>query len=336
MRFPSLLLAATSLATPALADAPRVVADTAPLHSLVARVMGEAGTPELLLPPGGSPHGANLRPSDARRLSQAELVIWTGPALLPWLDKALSTLAPEAERLALLESEGWARLPLRESAAFGDHGGAAHGEDAHDDHDDHDDHDEAHEAHDQDMQEHGHDHGHDHAHGDGTDPHAWLDPRVAAVWMEKIAGALAELDPENAALYRSNAAEAAAADAALRDRLVTRLAPLAGRPYLVAHDAYQYFETGFGLPAAGALALSDASAPGPARIAELRETVAAHGIGCVLSDPETPADLVALVEESGALRVAQTDPDGLHLTPGPDLYPTLIEGLAEAIGGCLD
>ncbi|WP_341212178.1 zinc ABC transporter substrate-binding protein [uncultured Limimaricola sp.] len=295
----------TFLATPALAESPRVVVDTAPLHSLVARVMEGAGTPDLLLPPGGSPHDAALRPSDARRLSQADLVIWTGPAFLPWLSDSLAALAPEAETLAMLEVSGWERLPLRHDPAF---------ETEHEGHEEHED---------------------DTRGEDGTDPHAWLDPKVAAVWMERLAATLAEADPENADLYRDNASTAIEADAALSDRIAERLGPLSGRPYLVPHDAYQYFERRFALPAAGALALSDASAPGPARISSLRDTVEAGGIVCVLSDPETPADLVALLREGTSAATAPTDPDGLLLTPGPDLYPALIEGLADALQDCL-
>ena len=296
-------------ASPAFAEAPRVVVDTAPLHSLVARVMQGAGAaPDLLLPPGGSPHDSALRPSDARRLSQADLVVWTGPALLPWMAEALPALAPDAETLALLEQDGWAKLPLRDEADFE---GAS----------DHD---------------HGHSHKHEHEEGEAAiDPHAWLDPEVAADWMRGIAATLAGIDPENAALYEDNAAEAIARDAEMTERLAAQLAPLSGRPYLVPHDAYQYFERRFDLPAAGALALSDAAAPGPARIAELRDKVAREGIACVLTDPETPPDLVALLREGTQAATAETDPDALRLTPGPDLYPALIEGLAEAIEGCL-
>ncbi|MCP1169838.1 zinc ABC transporter substrate-binding protein [Limimaricola litoreus] len=318
------------LATPSLAEAPRVIADTPPVHSLVVRVMEGVGTPELLLPPGGSPHDAALRPSDARRLSQADLMVWTGPALLPWLPESLEALAPEARSLALLETEGWEALPLRHDPAFdtGPHDGHGHGHDEDDDHDAHDD-------------DHGDDHDHDHdaMHGGDAgarqDPHAWLDPQVAAVWMEQLAEELARADPENAGLYRDNAAAAIAADAGMSDRIAARLAPLAGRPYLVPHDAYQYFETRFGLPAAGAIALSDATAPGAARLTALRERVEAGDIACVLSDPETPADLVTLLREGTGAATAATDPAGLGLTPGPDLYPALIEGLAQAFEECL-
>ncbi|GAD54133.1 zinc ABC transporter, periplasmic-binding protein ZnuA [Limimaricola cinnabarinus LL-001] len=303
----------TCLAAPALAEPLRVVVDTAPLHSLVARVMDGVGTPELLLPPGGSPHDVALRPSDARRLSQADLVVWTGPAFLPWFSDSLAALAPEAEALAVLELEGWERLPLRQDPAFETEEEEGEGE----------------------GEGYDHGHGHDALDAAQADPHAWLDPVVAASWMERLAETLAETDPENAGTYRENATVAIEADTAMSERIAARLAPLSGRPYLVPHDAYQYFERRFDVPASGALALSDASAPGPARIAELRDKVEIGGIVCVLSDPETPADLVALLREDSSAATAPTDPDGLMLTPGPDLYPALIEGLAVTLEECL-
>ena len=49
-------LFALGFVTPALADAPRVATDIPPVHFLAAMVMEGVGTPDLLLPPGASPH----------------------------------------------------------------------------------------------------------------------------------------------------------------------------------------------------------------------------------------------------------------------------------------
>lgn len=301
MRLP--LLAALALIPAAtLADVPQVVTDTAPVQSLVARVMGDLGQPAVLIPPGTSPHDAALRPSDAASLEGADVVIWTGPDLLPMLQDPIDTLAWRAVRVGLLRTGGWGALPLREDADF-----AA---------------------------------GHDHDHGDDSaewqvDPHGWLDPAVAAIWVGTIAQTLSAVDPDNAGVYQANAEAAAAEYLALRDRLAAELAPLAGRGWLAPHDGYQYFESAFGLPAAGAVTLADAAAPGPAHIADLRARIAAEGVVCLLTDPQTPADLVALMTEGTTLRTAAADPDGQTLPPGPDLYPTIIEGIAGALKDCL-
>lgn len=317
------------------ATAPEVIADIAPVHSLVARVMEGVGDPALLVPPGQSPHDYALRPSDAARLDAAGIVIWTGEGLVPWLTGPLATLAPDAVSVALLESPGWTTLPRRTDPAFEaghDHGHEDHG---HEDHA-HDDHDHGEHAHD-DHDDHGHDaHGDhaDHDHG-ATDPHAWLDPVVAAAWGRTIAETLAAADPDNAATYRANA-EALARDLdALTATITAEVAPLRGRGYVVAHDAFQYFETRFDLPASGAVALTDATAPGPARIAALRDLVASGGVVCVLTDPATDPAWSDLIREGTAARTALADAEGVSLDPGPDLYPALLTGLAAALTECL-
>lgn len=91
----------------ARAEPIHVLADIAPVQSLVAQVMDGIGTPELLVPPGAEVHELALRPSDARKLAQADVVIWVGAALTPWLTDPLATLAPKAATLTLLDAPGW-------------------------------------------------------------------------------------------------------------------------------------------------------------------------------------------------------------------------------------
>lgn len=312
------ILSALALCSaPALAEAaPRVLADTAPVHSLVAMVMEGVGEPALIVPPGTSPHDMALRPSEASALAGAELIVWTGPAMLPWLESAIPSLAPQAETLALLATDGWEPVILGEA-----------GHDPHDhDHDDHD-HDHAHD----------HGHGHDHAHGapGDIDPHAWLDPAVAAVWTGTIAETLAGMDPENAATYRANADAAQARLTALGDALRDRLAPLADRPFLAGHDAYAYFERATGLTSAGSVADATGAAPSPGAVATLREAAVSGGATCLLLDSETDPAWASTLGEGTELRTATADPEGVFLEPGPDLYPALIEGLAAALEECL-
>ena len=319
----SVVLSLIALPGTALAEAPRVVVDTAPLHALVSRVMAGVGTPDLLLPPGTSPHDFALRPSDAARLSGAEVLIWTGPALAPWLAEAAPTLAPGAATLALLESPGWTALPRRDDPRFEmtdashDHGeiddpATDAADDDHGEHDGHEDHD---------------DHG-------PTDPHAWLDPTVAADWADLAAAHLAAADPANAALYADNAAALRADLSALDAEIAARLVGLNGN-YVVPHDAFQYFEVRHGLPAVAAITLSDAAAPGLAHVAELREALVAGEVVCLLTDPETNPDLATQLAEGSGARIALVDADGVHLTPGPDLYRDLMTGLADALVDCL-
>ncbi|MDH3668077.1 MAG: zinc ABC transporter substrate-binding protein [Paracoccaceae bacterium] len=301
------LIALGTFSSESRAETVGVVASIAPLHSLVARVMEGRGTPTLLLPPGASPHDNALRPSDAAALADAGLVIWMGPAIEPWLERPITALARNATVLRLNRTEGLTRLDLREGAAF-------EAEDKGDD-----------------DQEDG-----DEAHQDETDPHLWLDPRNAALWLDEIARALAKLDPDSADTYMANAEAGRTELAALEARIEARVAPLRGRPFIVLHDAFHYFEDRFDIEAAGALALSDARPPGPARVAQIRDRLRQGDIRCIFREPQGNAKLAERVARDAGVEIGVLDPLGAALAPGPALYPALIEGLADGLAACLN
>ena len=350
----SLSVAASLLGGTAMADVPNVAADITPVHSLVARVMQGVGAPSLIVAPGASPHEYSLRPSEASALQEADLVFWVSPDLTPWLDGAIETLASGASVTELLEVDGTTELPFREGALFEAHahGGDAHGDEDHDEHDheahdhdhdaheehaedaghDHDDHD--HKAHDHDHEEHA-DHGHE-GHDDGDhDPHAWLSPDNGAVWLNAIAAQLSAADPDNAGTYFVNAAAGREELAALSAEINGILDPVRGRNFIVFHDAYQYFEAAFDFPASGAISVSDAADPSPARIAEIQGRVAEQGVTCVLSEPQYDPGIVAAVMDGSEANTGVLDPLGSDLEPGPDLYGNVLRNLATALADCL-
>src|SRR5690606_30568749 len=176
------LLALLLSATPVLAEAPRVVTDLPLTQSLVAQVMGDGA--EALLDRGADPHHAQLRPSQARALAGAGLVVWIGPGLSPWLQGPLDSLAGgrvlDLSAVEGLYTQGFGAQP---EGDHGDHDGADH---AHEDHAD-DDHADAGHA------DPDHDHDHDHS---GIDPHLWLEPGNVAVWPRAIGGAAAAAGPD--------------------------------------------------------------------------------------------------------------------------------------------
>jgi zinc transport system substrate-binding protein len=321
--FVTLLLTGTTLAAPA------VVASTKPIHSLVAAVMGDAGTPELIVKGAASPHTYSLRPSDAGALESADIVFWTGHGMELFLADALKTLSTNARVVELAEAPGIELLPVREGGAFEAH---AHDHEGHD----HDDHDHDHDDHDDHEDHEGHeDHeDHDHAHDEG-DMHFWLDPENAKLMVAEIAKVLSETDPDNAAAYAANAdAELARLDQ-LQAEIAATLAPVAEKPFIVFHDAYQYFEARFGLEVAGAVTLSPEAMPGAARIDELRARVAELGATCVFAEPNFEPAIVRTIVEGTEAKAGTLDPEGASLTEGPDLYPELLRGLASGLVECL-
>lgn len=327
------LLAATCLVAPAAASAaPRVVTDIAPVHSLVARVMDGVGEPGLIVPPDASPHGYAMRPSEAQALQDADLVVWIGADLTPWLETAIDAVAGATPQVTLLDVPG-IRLLAYGDGEHDDHGD--HGDHGHDDHADEAGHDDGAEAEHAGGEAHADDHGHDHDH-DGRDPHAWLDPSNAVVWVDAVADALADADPDNADAYRANAEAARDELAALDDEVAAGFRSETGAAggHVVFHDAYRYFETAYDVPAAAAIAIGDASRPGPARIREVRDAIAAEAATCIMVEPQFDAAIARTVVEGTGARVAVIDPLGVGFEPGPALYPALIRALAERIAEC--
>ncbi|WP_172294487.1 zinc ABC transporter substrate-binding protein [Pseudoruegeria sp. HB172150] len=345
-------MTAVTLASAAGAEVPSVAADIPPVHSLVAIVMEGLGTPDLIVQPGASPHGYSLRPSEAESLQEAGAVFWVGEELEPWLVDPLSTLATGAKSVELLETEGTTELEFREGATFeahdhdhGDHDGHnGHDEESEGDDHDHDhgeaaegeDHDE-HDGEEHEGEEHAEDHDHDEHehHHHGHDPHAWLDPENARVWLSVIAEELSTLDPENAETYRANAEAGRAEISELIEEIGADLEAVRGANFVVFHDAYQYFENRFDFPAAGAISLGDASDPSPARIEEIQHKVDELQISCAFAEPQFNPGLLKTVFQDVDAKTGILDPLGADLTPGPDLYPQLLDQLADSLTDCL-
>ncbi|MDE0984974.1 MAG: zinc ABC transporter substrate-binding protein [Yoonia sp.] len=265
--------------------APNVLTDLAPIHGLVSAVMGDIGAPTLLLPPSADAHSYALRPSDARTLSNAELIIWVGHDLTPWLADPIATLATSAVTLELLESAGWDQRDL---------GG----------HDDHGD----------------------------IDPHAWIDPAVAAVWVGHIADQLADIDPANAETYQANAQNYATDLMQLRTALKARLAPATGQPIIWPHDAYGYFEDAFDLMSVATIADAAANSPGPAHIARLRSL---PDVACVLADPEISDRWTAVIAEGTSANSGMIDLLGADIPLGTDHYINTLQAMADTVTACV-
>jgi len=284
----------------ALAEVPRVITDIPPVYGLVAQVMGDLGAPVLLLEKGADEHDFQLRPSQMTDIASANVAVWIGPELTPWMERALEGAKSDIVSLPLLAAQGTALLEFASKV-------------------DHDD-------------DHGHDHDHDHS---GTDPHAWLNPENAAPWLDTIAAALSAKDSENAATYAANAAAAKAEIAALDAEMSAALNPVKDKGFVAYHDAYQYFVQHYGLNYRGSVAMGDASAAGAAHLREVQSTIA-DGVVCVFPEVQHDADLLLQLTEGTSVKAgAALDPAGVMLNPSPASFTDVLRNLTAALTGCL-
>ena len=291
---------------------PRIVASIPPVHALVAQVLAGVGEPYLMVKGTASPHSSVLKASDAAALERADLVFWMGPALEPFLGRALRPAARSVDAIDLSKIDGLIRHPIRAGAIWppDDHPAAK-------------------------SRPRGSDAGYTRDARGGFDPHLWLSPVNAAMMIDHIAVAVAKRDPARAALYRRNASRARASLAALDAALARMLEPVRGRPFIVFHDAYQYFDRHYRLAAAGAILLHDGDRPGVKRLRDIRAAIAGRGIVCVFSERQTNSRLVSTVIEGTGARTGALDPLGVGQAPGPRAYEEVLRDLAKRLVDCL-
>jgi zinc transport system substrate-binding protein len=296
------LLASTTFAH---AEAPKVVASFKPIHSLVAAVMQGVGAPYLMVKGAASPHTYSLTPSDAEALQNADAIFWIGHEFETFLDKPIAALGGKAAVVSFEETTGITKLPLREGGAFDAHaheGEAAHAEEA------------GHKEH---------------------DLHIWMDPHNAKIMVSEIEKNLSAKDPANNDAYKANAAKTSAALDALDAELAASLTPVKGRPFITFHDAFQYFEKRYGVEASGSITVNPDTAPGAARIAELRDKVKELGAVCVFSEPNFEPKIIGAVIEGSNAKTAALDPEASALAEGPELYFQSMREIARAMRECL-
>ncbi len=313
------------------ADAPVVVTSIKPIHSLVSAIMDGVGKPELIVDGAASPHTYNLKPSNARALQEAKVIFWVGPGLEAFLEKPLESLGSDAIVARLDDAPGLVKLPFREGGAF----------EAHDDDGDHDsasaEHDSA-SAHE--HGEAGHDHASDaHAHDEdghhGFDTHLWLDPMNAKAMAAEITTTLVAADPANALTYEANAKALDDKLDALDKEVAATVAPVKDKPFVVFHDAYQYFEHRYHIRVAGSITVSPETIPGAERISEIHKKVGDLGAPCVFAEPQFEPRLVNVVIEGTKAKSGVLDPEAATLPAGPDLYFSLMRGIADSMRNCL-
>ncbi|OQW93305.1 MAG: hypothetical protein BWK79_11820 [Beggiatoa sp. IS2] len=292
-----ILFSLTSVCVATTASLKQVVVTIKPIHALVSGVMEGVGTPQLLLQGGESPHTYSLRPSQVQQLHEAQLLVWVGPVLEKFLEKTVATLDARTQVLTLFKTPGLMRLKVRSGENWEPH------------------------LHDSESEEH-------------FDAHLWLDPQNAKVWVATIAQTLSQLDSENASRYAANAARLQTRleqlDQTVRQELVT----FKNQPFLVFHDAYQYFTHRYELMEEGTITLSPDSSPSIKRMQDLRKLIQDKQVRCVFSEPQFPSSLVATVTEGTKVRHGILDPIGAQFPAGTEAYFTLLQNLVKSFREC--
>jgi len=303
-------VAALISANPAsAADHPTIMVSIKPFYNLCAQVMLSVGKPTLLLQNNASPHDYQLKPSDVKLIESSNLIIWGGPELETYLQKPIAN-SGGIKDLNLATIPGLKLLAVRSSTNW--------------------------EA---DEHDHGHHHDHDHDHDDDhdhkvNDPHFWLDPDNAALIVKAIAKRLSEIDPIHAEIYSNNAKNFVKKLSQQKIIWRQQLAPFKNKPFIVFHDAYQYFDKYFDLKGVGSITINPEIPPSAQRIQQIQSLLNKEQVTCIFSEPQFNYKIIDTLTDGLKIYHGQLDPLGQDSDSGPNGYFKLIDNLVGSFVVC--
>jgi len=287
----------------------KVVVSIKPFHSLVSTVMQGVSEPALLLNGNNSPHTYSLRPSAAVKLQNADLVFWGGENLEGFLAKPIHSLAAGARVVSFEDTPGLILRPFRSVKEWQELDPESKNDQ-------------------------------DHVKKrkinrlPGNDPHIWLDPLNAQKITQYLVQILSEFDPENAQTYHSNGKKTILRLSDLNIQLETKMSSVSSKPYIVFHDAYQYFEKRYQLNPIASVTVSSGTSTSVGRLIDIRKKIKIKKVLCIFTEPQFSPKLVQTVISGTAVKKGILDPIGTRISPGPEMYFTLLNNISHSISTC--
>ncbi|MEZ3498914.1 zinc ABC transporter substrate-binding protein ZnuA [Pantoea sp. KPR_PJ] len=299
----------TSLALPAQAN---VLASVKPLGFIAAAIADGVTPVDILLPDGASEHDYALRPSDIKRIKNADLVVWVGPEMEAFMSKPAADL-PAQKNLEIAAMQQVKPLLLK-------------GADD-DDHHDGEQADESAEAHDEEA--------HHHHHGE-FNMHLWMSPQISRLAAVAIHGKLLELMPESKAKLDANLQQFERELADTDKHIGAQLAPVSNKGYFVFHDAYTYFEKHYGLSPSGHFTVNPEIQPGAQRLHQIRTQLVEQKAVCVFAEPQFRPAVIDAVARGTRVRKGTLDPLGTNISLSQDSYVKFLSQLSGQYASCLN
>jgi zinc transport system substrate-binding protein len=226
----------------------KVITTLFPLYDFARNVGGDGAKVTLLLPPGLEPHSFEPKPGDVLRINNADIFIYTGKEMEPWVENILKSI-DNKKLLVVNASKG---ITLLEGI------GPSHGH----------------------AEKHGHGEPAGRGHAEGRlDPHIWLDLARAQKMVENIRDGLISKDPSQKEIYEKNAARYNARLSALDQEFKTGLADCRHRLFVHGgHFAFNYLAKRYNLTYVSAYEGSPDAEPSPRKIMDLKKIVKDNGV----------------------------------------------------------
>ena len=285
------------LALPTHTDARElaIVTSIKPLHMIAQAVMGKDATLARIVPDGADAHDYILRPSDAEKATQSDLLIWLGPLAEPYLARVAAR--PSLVQLDISQIPDLMLLPQRRLVEWDEKTAA-------------------------------------HAHNTPFDQHLWLNTENAKRIANAIAKRIAELDPANAERYKKNADEFALSIDSHIPNWKSAFANVNSNYFIAYHDAYHYLEQEFGLHVATVLTLEPEIKPGAKHLLNVKSAIDEHKVTCFVTEPGYDPRLLEKVMPDAAKQVV-LDVHGSGITISKDSYINFMGTIINSLSQCL-
>jgi len=283
------------------------VITTLPLLADFAReIGGDRVEVNSLLPIGSDPHTWEPVPSDVQRVAEADIAFANGldlePAAINVIEPNLGGSAPFVPLAPKAEEAGATVAKLPEGfAEEGGEGGAPAGEEQ------------------------------------GDDPHMWMDPANAELYVGIIRDALTQADPEGKSSYDKNYDDYVSAIEDVKSYVLDKVdsIPETNRKLVTTHDAFGYFSRAYGLSIVAFVAPSPGQETSPADIAKLSRAMKDEGVPAVFVEPQihSEGEILRQAGEDAGVQVCTLYSDSLD-----DKVSTYIELMrfnADELARCL-
>ncbi len=277
-----------------------------PIQLLVNDIVGQHATSTLLISARMNLHNYSLRPSDLRKIAHADMVIRISENMETFLNSLFDQNKPV---ISLSHAAGIAWLPVRGSH---NHSASNHGDN--------------HSA-----------EQHHRAHHSTNDYHIWLDPNQVTLLADYITQKLSLIDPKHAENYSKNNEQLKQEIYHAHRVAQSKLQPLKGKPYLVFHDSWHYFERAYGLSEPHVISLQEGLPPGLKTIYQLRKSIKALNIKCLIVAPNNNKNIIQTITENLPIKTIELSPNGMTKTKaGISSYSAFIHYNAKQFSQCLD
>ncbi|CDG21460.1 High-affinity zinc uptake system protein znuA [Xenorhabdus poinarii G6] len=284
-----------------------VVTSIHPLGFIAAAIADGVTKTQVLLPSGASPHDYALRPLDVRKINQADLVVWVGPDMEPFLAKPIAKIG-QNKQLALAELSTIKPLLLKNSEEDNDSGSASHH----------------------------HDTDHEHHHHGEYNMHIWLSPEIAKQAAQAIYDKLIEQYPQHKQQLEVNLRKFNGQLAQTDKKIASILKPIRKQGYFVFHDAYGYFEKHYQLVPLGSFTVNPEIQPGAQRLHNIRTQLVEQKAKCVFAEPQFRPAVIHAIAKGTDVRIGTLDPLGSGIVLDKDSYIKFITQLSQQYASCLN